>query len=76
MPPEQNEYVVSFKKASGYTFIPIEDEESRNKDNLDHNNAAPTNFLIDKTDKIVYSIFVRMNNEELLASIITSLLKK
>ena len=75
--PEQNDYVVPFMKSSGYTFIPIEDVEGRNKGNLDNRNAAPVNFLIDKTGKIVYSdIRTDESNEDLLATMITSLLNK
>ncbi len=74
---DQNDYVVPFMKSSGYTFIPIEDVEGRNKGNLDNRNAAPVNFLIDKTGKIVYSdIRTDGSNEDLLATMITSLLNK
>lgn len=74
---DQNEYVVPFMKASGYTFIPIEDVEGRDKGNLENRNAAPVNFLIDKTGKIVYKdIRTDESNEDLLATMITSLLNK
>jgi thiol-disulfide isomerase/thioredoxin len=73
--PDQNEYVIPFMKSSGYTFIPLEDVPDRKKGNLDNHNAAPMNFLIDKTGKIVYKNFrIDEGNEDLLQSMIGSLL--
>jgi thiol-disulfide isomerase/thioredoxin len=75
--PEQNEYVIPFMKSSGYTFIPLEDYEGRNKGNLDNRNAAPVNFLIDKEGRIVFrNIRTDGSNEDVLEAMITSLLDR
>lgn len=75
--PEQNEYVIPFMKSSGYTFLPLEDVEGRNKGNLDNRNAAPVNFLIDKEGRIVYKdIRTDGSNEDVLEAMIASLLDR
>jgi hypothetical protein len=64
-------------KSSGYTFIPLEDYEGRNKGNLDNRNAAPVNFLIDKEGRIVFrNIRTDGSNEDVLEAMITSLLDR
>lgn len=75
--PEQNEYVVPFMKSSGYTFIPLEDVEGRDKGNLNNGGAAPVNFLIDKEGRIVYkNIRTDGSNEDVLENMINSLLSR
>lgn len=75
--PEQNDYVVPFMKSSGYTFIPLEDVEGRDKGNLNNGGAAPVNFLIDKEGRIVYkNIRTDGSNEDILENMINSLLNR
>lgn len=75
--PEQNDYVIPFLRSSGYTFIPLEDFEGRNKGNLDNRNAAPMNFLIDKTGRVVFKNFrTDGDNEDVLENMISALLKQ
>jgi thiol-disulfide isomerase/thioredoxin len=74
---DQNEYVIPFLKSSGYTFLPLEDVEGRDKGNLDNHGAAPVNFLIDKEGRIVYkNIRTDGSNEDVLENMINSLLKR
>lgn len=74
---DQNEYVLPFMKHSGYTFIPLEDVEGREKGNLDNRNAAPVNFLIDQQGRIIYQkIRTNEHNEDLLEAMISSLLDR
>jgi len=54
---KQNEYVIPFMKASGYSFTPLEEVEGRIKGNLDNGGAAPVNFLIDKKGRLIFSNF-------------------
>lgn len=54
---KQNDYVVPFMKSSGYSFTPLEDAEGRIKGNLDNRNAAPKNFLIDQSGRLIFSDF-------------------
>jgi peroxiredoxin len=75
--PEQNDYVVPFMKSSGYTFIPLEDFEGRNKGSLDNGGAAPVNFLIDQKGNILFSNFrIDEHNEDVLYSMISALLNR
>ena len=55
---EQDEYVVPFCNSSGFSFTPLADIKGRDKGNLENNGAAPTNFLIDKTGRIIFSGFM------------------
>jgi thiol-disulfide isomerase/thioredoxin len=74
---DQNEYVIPFMKSSGYSFIPLEDVEGREKGNLDNRNAAPMNFLIDRKGNLVFKDFrIDGQNEDVLESMITSLLRE
>ncbi len=72
---DQDEYVIPFMNASGYSFIPLRDDPKWDKGNLNNRNAAPVNFLIDKEGRIVFSNF-RTNeaNEKTLELMISSLL--
>jgi hypothetical protein len=64
-------------KSSGYSFIPLEDVEGREKGNLDNRNAAPMNFLIDRKGNLVFKDFrIDGQNEDVLESMITSLLRE
>jgi thiol-disulfide isomerase/thioredoxin len=55
--PDQDDYVVPFMKSSGYSFIPIKDNDKWTKGPMDNRNAAPVNFLIDQDGKIIFSNF-------------------
>lgn len=71
----QNEYVVPFIKASGYSFTPLEEVEGRAKGNLNNHGAAPVNFLIDKEGRLIFSGFrTDGNNEDDLELMINLLL--
>jgi thiol-disulfide isomerase/thioredoxin len=54
---EQDEYVIPFHNSSGFSFTPLADVKGRDKGNLENYGAAPTNFLIDKTGRIIFSDF-------------------
>jgi thiol-disulfide isomerase/thioredoxin len=72
---KQNDYVVPFMKSSGYSFTPLEEVEGRIKGNLDNRNAAPMNFLIDQTGRLIFSNFrTDGDNEEDLELMINTLL--
>ncbi|MNY59874.1 hypothetical protein D3C86_1963630 [compost metagenome] len=72
---EQNEYVLPFMKGSGYSFTPLEDVKGREKGNLDNRGAAPTNFLIDKQGRVIFSNFrTDGSNEDELELMIKMLL--
>ncbi|MNK00788.1 Thiol-disulfide oxidoreductase ResA [compost metagenome] len=74
---DQNDYVLPFMKGSGYSFTPLEDVKGRDKGNLDNGNAAPTNFLIDKEGRIIFSNFrIDGDNEDQLELMINMLLQK
>src|SRR5258706_5409343 len=71
---DQDDYVVSFMKSSGYSFIPLRVDPKWNKGNLDNRNAAPVNFLIDKEGRIIFSNFrTTESNERTLELMIGSL---
>lgn len=75
--PEQNDYVIPFMKSSGYTFIPLEDFEGRDKGNLNNGGAAPVNFLIDKEGRIVFkNIRTDGSNEDVLEAMISQTLSR
>ena len=64
-------------KSSGYSFIPLKDNDKWVKGPLDNRNAAPVNFLIDQEGKIIFSNFRTDNkNEATLKMMINSLLDK
>lgn len=72
---KQNDYVVQFMKSSGYIFTPLEDIEGRIKGNLDNRNAAPMNFLIDQTCRLIFSNFrTDGDNEDDLELMINTIL--
>jgi thiol-disulfide isomerase/thioredoxin len=74
---EQDEYVLPFMKSSGYSFIPLRDNDKWEKGPLNNRNAAPVNFLIDQDGKIVYSNFrTDGRNESSLEMMIASILDK
>ena len=74
---EQDDYVVPFMKSSGYSFIPLKDNDKWVKGPLDNRNAAPVNFLIDQEGKIIFSNFrTDSKNAATLKMMINSLLDK
>lgn len=55
--PEQDQYVVPFMRQSGYSFIPL--HASWNWARKNYNvRGAPSNFLIDRSGRIIYSDFM------------------
>lgn len=74
---KENDYVVPFMEKSGYSFIPLEDVEGREKGNLDNRRAAPINFLIDQEGRLIFSNFrTHAENEADLELMISMLLTK
>jgi len=72
--PVQDDFVLPFLKAGGYSFTPLHDNLSRNKGNLKADNV-PTSYLIDKKGRIVFSGFkIDANNERTLELMIRELL--
>lgn len=76
--PEQDEYVLPFMKSSGYSFIPLKDNDKWQKGALDNRSAAPVNFLIDgRSGKVVFSNFrTDESNQDMLEMMIGSMLEK
>jgi thiol-disulfide isomerase/thioredoxin len=75
--PDQNDYVIPFLKSSGYTFIPLEDYEGREKGNLDNRGAAPVNYLLDGKGNVVFRDFrIDGNNEDVLYNMIESIINR
>ncbi len=75
--PEQNDYVIPFLNSSGYTFLPLEDYEGRDKGNLDNGGAAPVNFLIDQKGNIIFKNFrTDGDNEDILYEMISSTIQR
>ncbi len=72
---EQDPYVVSFLKKSGYSFTPVRDDPDK-RGNLTAR-GAPTNYLLDKDGNIVFKNFlIHGYNERMLELMITELLGK
>jgi thiol-disulfide isomerase/thioredoxin len=72
---EQDDYVIPFHNSSGFSFTPLAEMKGRDKGNLENYGAAPTNFLIDKTGRIVFSDFmIGAENETHLKMMIDLLL--
>lgn len=72
---EQDQYVIPFHNSSGFSFTPLAEIKGRDKGNLENYGAAPTNFLIDKTGRIVFSDFmIGAENETHLKMMIDLLL--
>lgn len=75
--PEQDDYVLSFMKGTGYSFIPLKDNNNWKKGPLDNRNAAPVNFLIDGNGKIIFANFRTDGaNEAVLEAMISSMLNR
>lgn len=73
----QNDYVIPFMKASGYSFTPLEDVKDRNKGNMDNRGAAPANFLLDREGRVIFSDFrTDGDNEDELELMISTLLAR
>jgi thiol-disulfide isomerase/thioredoxin len=74
--PEQDEYVLPFMKGTKYSFTPLRGT-GKWAEQVYHVRGEPTNFLIDKEGKIVYSDFmIHGENEHMLELMINSLLTK
>jgi len=72
--PSQDEAVLPFLKESGYTFTALHDAWGRNKGNLPAN-GAPTNYLIDRKGRIIFSNFrIDTENEKTLELMIKEML--
>ncbi|MEX8549397.1 MAG: redoxin domain-containing protein [Mucilaginibacter sp.] len=72
--PIQNDFVLPFLKAGGYSFTPLHDDISRNKGNLTAD-AVPTSYLIDQKGHIIFSNFkIDANNERTLELMIKEML--
>jgi thiol-disulfide isomerase/thioredoxin len=72
--PEQDDYVLPFMKGTKFSFIPLRGTGKWAKD-VYKVRGEPTNFLIDKEGKIVYSDFmINGNNERMLELMINSML--
>ncbi len=73
--PAQDTAVMPFLKDSGFSFTPLHDSRGRMKGNLDDANSEPTNFLIDRNGRVVFSKFrINAENEKTLELMIKELL--
>jgi len=73
---EQDQYVVPFHNSSGFSFTPLAETKGRDKGNLENYGAAPTNFLIDKSGRIIFSDFmIGAENETHLKMMVDLLLE-
>jgi len=72
---EQDPYVESFMKKTGFSFIPLQDLESKISKAYGVR-GYPTNFIIDPTGKIIYTGFMISNpqDERMLELMIQSVL--
>ncbi|MEJ7694445.1 redoxin domain-containing protein [Daejeonella sp.] len=71
----QDAHVLPFMSSTGYSFIPIKEEPSRDKGNLDYD-GVPQNYLIDQKGRIIFSNFrIDETNEDMLKMMISELLK-
>lgn len=74
---EQDEYVLPFMKSSGYSFIPLKDNDQWEKGPLNNRNAAPVNFLIDEKGRIIFANFrTDGNSESTLQTMISSMINR
>lgn len=75
--PDQNEYVVPFMKGTGYTFMPLESNDTWAQKNYGVR-GEPTNFLIDGKGKIIFTGFMIQDHyeEEMLKLMISSMLNR
>lgn len=72
--PVQDDFVLPYLKAGGYSFTPLHDNLNRNKGNLKADNV-PTSYLIDQKGRIIFSGFrIDANNERTLELMIKELL--
>jgi len=72
--PEQDDYVLPFMKGTKFSFIPLRGDGKWAQE-VYHVRGEPTNFLIDKEGKIVYTDFmINGNNEHMLELMINSLI--
>jgi len=72
--PVQDDFVLPFLKAGGYSFIPLHYNISRNKGNLKAD-GVPASYLIDQKGRIIFSDFkIDANNERTLELMIKELL--
>lgn len=74
---KENHLIEQFVKSNAYSFIPLDDSRKRDKGNLNNNDYAPINFLIDKEGRVVYSKFkTNEGNEDELEQMIRLLLER
>jgi len=75
--PEQDPYVIPFVRTSGYTFNPLRDHD-RWAQKAYNVRGEPTNFLIDRDGRIIFSNFMIQNPkaQRMLELMISSLLTK
>ncbi len=72
--PVQDDFVLPFLKAGGYSFTPLRDNLIRNKGNLKAD-GVPASYLIDQKGRIIFSDFkIDANNERTLELMIKELL--
>ncbi len=72
----QDDYVVSYMKSSGYTFIPLQNDPKWAKGTL-HASGAPVNFLIDRQGRIIFShFFIDEENYNLLETMIAEMIDR
>lgn len=75
---KQDEFVVPFMKSSGYSFIALHDDVKWDKRSFGFNSRFPTNYLIDKNGKVIFSEFMisELQDEESLELMIKELLNE
>ncbi len=73
--PEQDDYVIPFMKSSGYSFIPLKDEEDKRGNLIAI--GAPTNYLLDQNGRIIFKNFrTDSNNERVLELMISETIER
>ncbi len=75
--PGQDEYVAPFMKSSGYGFTPLH-ENGENQEKAYKVRGEPSNFLIDRQGRIIFSGFMIQNarEEQMLNLMISSMLSR
>ena len=75
--PGQDPYVLPFMHSSGYSFTPLRDRDGTIQKAY-HVQGEPSNFLIDRDGRIIFSNFMIQNPkaQRMLEMMISSLLQK